>query len=121
MAAENKQEDAQGVNEVIYEVNLELDKTIVDDWLKWIKPHSKDMLKIDGFKSFQLYDAQFLSHGPSGAEINKDVVHKICAYKVESMEKLQHYFDNEAKEMRGDATKNFANKMKAWRRILTPK
>ena len=119
MAAENKQADAPAAGEVIYEVNLELDKSIVDDWLKWIVPHAQEMLKIDGFKSCTIYDAEFLSSGPSGVEINKNVIHKSCKYRVESMAKLQHYFDNEAKQMRGDAVKNFADKMKAWRRVLS--
>ena len=100
---------------VYYEVNLEIHKEIAEEYMAWLRPHSMEMLHIDGFTEVTIQDFDNVA-----APNDSNIVTKRVTYKVESMEKLQQYFDNQAKKMRGGGVSKFGNKFKAWRRVLKP-
>ena len=100
---------------VYYEVNLEISKEIAQEYLDWLIPHSIEMLEIDGF-----LDVTFNDFIKVKEDNDPNIVRKVVVYKVESMEKMQQYFDNQAKKMRGGAVSKFGGKFKATRRVLTP-
>lgn len=95
---------------IIYEVNLEIQKVILSDYLDWLKLHISDMLKFDGFQSHQLFTIE---------SEDKNFVLLSVHYHVESRKKLQDYFDHHAIAMRDEAIKKFGDRFKANRRILT--
>ena len=104
---------------VIYEVNLQIDADIVDEYVAWLVPHMQEMLTLPGFTSCQLADTVDLSQGCVGAPDPGRSVHMTATYLLESREKLQEYFDVHAKRLRGDGTSRFTGKFSATRRIHT--
>lgn len=104
------------MNEVIYEVNLEIQKEYAEDYMNWLRPHMMDMLKFEGFISGTISDFERVKeyNDPS-------IVAKVVTYRVRSREDLQKYFDYGATKMRGQATNKFKGKFKAWRRVIAPK
>lgn len=93
---------------LIYEVNVEVEKEIFQEYIKWLKEkHFGELLKVDGFQTATLYFVE-------GTESSVS-----CQYKVENREKLENYFNNEAKAMRQDGIDRFGTKFKATRRVLT--
>lgn len=101
---------------VVYEVNLEIQKEFAEKYMEWLKPHIIEMLNIDGFVSATINGFEHV-----GKDNNPNVVRKVITYKVESREKMQQYFDESARKMRGQATNKFSGKFKAWRRVIHPK
>lgn len=92
---------------VVYEVNVEVEKEILEDYIKWLKEkHFGDLLKIDGFQSATLFKVEGSDNSLS------------CQYKLENRQKLENYFNNEAKVMRQEGVDKFGTKFKASRRIL---
>lgn len=88
-----------------YEVTLEIEKSIFDEFYHWLHEHIHDMLKIEGFLSAHLYE---------------ETEHKklIVSYEVASMNDLNHYFKTEAATMRESGIRKFGNQFSATRRIL---
>lgn len=104
------------MNEVIYEVNLELNKEIADEYMAWLRPHMMDMLQFEGFISGKISSFERVK------EYNDpQIVPYVVTYRVRSREDLQKYFDYGATKMRGQATSKFKGKFKAWRRVIAPK
>ena len=104
------------MDEVIYEVNLEIQKEYVQEYMEWLRPHSMKMLELDGFISCKISNYQKVkeTNDPS-------LAYKVVTYRVRSMKDLQNYFDFGAAKMRGQATNKFKGKFKAWRRVIKPK
>ncbi|MAJ97151.1 MAG: hypothetical protein CMI56_00865 [Parcubacteria group bacterium] len=97
---------------VQYEVSLSIDIDIVDEYMAWLVPHMKEMLKIDGFLSASLCHVELL---PSGEDDNKK--HFCALYIVKNRSLLQNYFDHHAAKLRGDGVNKFKGKFSATRRI----
>ena len=89
---------------IIYEVNLTLNKDIVTDFLKWLDSHITEMLEFKGFVSASKLKISELDY--------------CVQYSVESIEDLNHYFDNYAEKMRNEGLSRFKNKFQASRRIM---
>lgn len=93
---------------IIYEVNIQVESEIYEDYLLWLKHHIDDMLQLDGFEKASIY----ASDKPNFAEI---VVH----YFLKSHQDLENYFKHHAEEMRIHAKELFGNQFLITRRILT--
>ena len=89
---------------IIYEVNLTIQKDIVIDFLKWLDSHIIEMLEFKGFVNTSTLKISELDY--------------CVQYSVETIEDLNHYFDNYAEKMRNDGLNEFGNKFKASRRIM---
>ncbi len=93
---------------IIYEVNLSIHPSIVNDYLAWLKPHAEAMLQFTGFLSYELFRVD-----------GEDDWQNYCVqYRLQSREALQSYFDTHAAVMRDDGLKRFGERFKASRRIL---
>eukprot|EP01084_Bolivina_argentea_P175452 303833_1 len=104
------------MNEVIYEVNLEIQKEYAEEYMNWLRPHIMDMLEFSGFISCTINDFERVK------EYNDpNITAKVITYRVRSRQDLQKYFDKQAAKMRGQGTNKFAGKFKAWRRVIAPK
>ena len=104
------------MTEVIYEVNLEIQREYAEEYMKWLGPHSMKMLELDGFISCTISDYTKVK------ELNDpQIVYKVVTYQVRSMADLQNYFDFGAAKMRGQATNKFKGRFKAWRRVISPR
>ena len=96
---------------VLYEVNLEVSKSISKEYEKWLHQHIADLLKLRGFISAKWFKNKFAT------DSNKMswTVH----YNIRSEMDLEHYFENEATKMRAEAIEKFGDRFVANRRILT--
>jgi quinol monooxygenase YgiN len=92
---------------VEYEVTITISSDILDEYIKWLKEHIEDMLKIDGFISSKYYRVDVLDK------------HIVCVrYLVQSKKHLQNYIDNQSKAMRSSFKEEFKDKFEISRRVL---
>ena len=95
---------------VIYEVNVSIDNKIYADYYRWLIPHVKDILKIEGFTQ---------------AEISKETIEQdqftqlTIRYELKSEADLENYLQNHASTLRADAKARFGDYFTITRRILT--
>lgn len=94
---------------MIYEVALEVDRGIHEDYLAWLLPHIKEMEQFEGFGPARLYSVE---------KEESDSLHWLVHYPVSDRKSLEHYFLHGAKAMRGDGMQRFANRFRASRRVL---
>jgi hypothetical protein len=101
---------------IIYEVALEIDREIIQDFENWLPGHVKEMLTIKGFTA-----AEIMKEIPftlPKEQVNAQVLTIIVHYKVESLDLLNEYFLLHASRMQAPALHNFNNKFRAKRRVL---
>lgn len=94
---------------VIYEVNLDIQDAIADEYLSWLKQHVNDIIAFQGFDSYTIYKVE-----DNNTKNKKFTVQ----YQVDSRESLQHYLDNHASVMRAEAVEKFGDQFSANRRIM---
>ena len=94
----------------MYEVNLEVQLDVADDFKAWLKPHVAELLALPGFLSAEMLAVE--------ADTPKGFAHITMQYRVDNREHLQDYFDVHAARLRGDGIKRFGGKMTAHRRVL---
>ncbi len=94
---------------VIYEVNIEVEPSIEQAFLQWLKKHIQDMESIDGFqKGTRVFREQTQATALS--------VH----YFLDSEAVMDTYLREHAERMRGDLPEDFKNHLQFRRRILLP-
>lgn len=95
---------------ICYEVNIKIKNEVFSDYLDWLKPHIRQMLKFDGFTTADLF--QEITETEDGSQ-------KITVnYYIENKEKLDHYLKNSASLMRNDGIEKFADLFSIERRIF---
>ena len=93
---------------VIYEVRLRVDAGIAEPFRAWLAEHIEDMLRFDGFETFQAVETE--SPDP-------DSTLHIVRYRVAGRRQLQAYLDEHAPRMRAEGVSRFGNRMSATRDI----
>ncbi len=91
---------------VIYEVNLEIESSIYDDFFLWHQGHMAELISLPGFLKAVVYK--------DAANVNQLSVH----YHLTSMDALDHYSTHHAPKLRAEAEQKYPGQFKAWRRIL---
>lgn len=92
---------------IIYEVNIEINPDIVNEFDEWLDKHIEKMLHFEGFKSANKFNS-----------IEDEQYYLTVQYKIETQEDLDRYFRNYAAKMREEGIMKFSNKFKAHRRIM---
>ncbi|ODN43321.1 DUF4286 family protein [Piscirickettsia litoralis] len=100
---------------VIYEVNLNIDIGIFDEYKSWLTLHMKEMMSFKGFLKADLCDDIENDRGLTEQAVTKNLT---ALYLIDSEKNLQHYFDHYAKSMRDDGIKQFGNQFRATRKIF---
>ena len=100
---------------VIYEVNLQIDTKISNDFGSWLHEHLKEMLEMKGFLSADWYQVE----PEPGAE--PSTVAWTVQYRVNTRAHLNEYFEKSADRMRAEGLKRFGSRFSASRRILIPR
>ncbi|MGJ3500514.1 hypothetical protein PsalN5692_00398 [Piscirickettsia salmonis] len=100
---------------VIYQVNLNIDANIFNEYKAWLIPHMQEMLSFPGFLQADLCDDI-----ETDININNEIPTQnlTALYLLDSEQSLQYYFDHCAKPMRDDGIKKFGNHFRATRNIL---
>jgi hypothetical protein len=94
---------------IIYNVTINVDKTITKEWLEWIKEHIPLVLATGKFKEAKLTKVL--------VEDDETDTYSV-QYRAHSRESLDSYYAQDAERLRGDGLKRFADKMLAFRTEL---
>ena len=94
---------------IIYEVNLAVEIAIEKEFKSWLNGHIAEMLRIDGFRSSEIFEDE---------GNDQPVCRLVVQYRVSSRANLQAYFDTDSSKMRDEGIRRFGSRFTATRRIL---
>lgn len=94
---------------IIYNVTINVDKTITKEWLVWIKEHIPQVLATGKFKEAKLTKVLVEDEESDTYSVQ---------YRAHSREALDAYYAEDAARLRGDGLTRFADKMLAFRTEL---
>ncbi|TYP99758.1 uncharacterized protein DUF4286 [Tenacibaculum adriaticum] len=94
----------------IYNVTINIDESVHDEWLVWIQEHIPEVLATGRFISAKM--TQVLVEEEMGG-----VTYSI-QYTAKTREDLDDYYKHNADKLRSDAMMKFADKMVAFRTEL---
>ena len=95
---------------VIYEVSVDLESAIADDYRRWLRQHVAQMLALPGFVSAQVFDV---------LEPASDGRVACCVhYRVRDATALADYLRDHATRMRNEGAARFGDRFRASRRVL---
>jgi quinol monooxygenase YgiN len=96
---------------VIYEVNLDVERDIEDEFARWLGKHVAEMIALPGFVDAELTREE--------READQQAAFSV-RYRLESRTALERYFAEHAERMRNDGLQRFGRQFSASRRILYP-
>lgn len=102
---------ATGGGTVIYEVNLDLDAEIRDDYVAWLLPHMREISALPGFVDARLLEVEDPAAGTGRVSLS---VH----YALSDANALATYLREHAPRLRADGEARFGGRFRASRRIL---
>lgn len=98
---------------VIYEVNLEVDPGVAEEFRDWLQGHVAEMLTLPGFEGASAYRREV------GDPDNPDEpVELVVLYRMASRAALEDYLLRHAERMRAQTQLRFQDRFRARRRIL---
>jgi hypothetical protein len=95
---------------IIYNVTVNIEERIHDEWLKWIKNHIPLVLATGKFIDARLTKVL--------VEEEMDGTTYAIQYKAKSREALDSYYQNDAAKLKQEGLLKFADKMLAFRTEL---
>lgn len=95
---------------VTYEVRLEIEPSIANEFDDWLPGHAREMLAFPGFQSAEIFRANDLTESHR--------VVRVAVYRVRSRRELDSYLRSHAKRMRHEGVRKFGKQFSATRRIL---
>ena len=93
---------------LIYEVNIQIEPSVAEEYLTWLRPHVQHMLQIDGFHSAEIFTL----------EKESDRAGFVVHYHVRDKGALENYFLRHASAMRAEGIQKFGGKFSVERRVL---
>jgi hypothetical protein len=98
---------------VVYEVNIDVDPSIAESYLQWLRPHCARMRDVlEGIEDIRICSRSRADSSPDGW------MGYTITYLIRTDEALQDYLQNRSAAMREEAAKLFGDKYYGWRRIL---
>lgn len=94
----------------IYNVTINIDDAVHDEWLTWMETHIQDVLNTGKFLSAKF--TQVLVEEEMGGKTYS------IQYTANTKEDLQDYYKKDAERLRMESVKKFGNKMLAFRTEL---
>lgn len=95
---------------IIYNVTINVDDSIHDEWLEWIKEHIPQVLSTGKFKEAKL--TKVLVEEEMGGTTYS------VQYRAHNKAALEAYYKEDANRLRQDGLRRFADKMLAFRTEL---
>ena len=96
---------------ILYEVNLEVRDEIIADYRPWLAEHVRDMLRLPGFVSAEVFECR----DPPPAEGTHAIT---VQYRLVDETALDRYLMQHALRMREDGLRHFGDGFTASRRVL---
>jgi hypothetical protein len=97
---------------IVYEVNLQVEREIAADYLRWLHAHMAQMRMLPGFVAAELYQEE----GEDGAP----QLRLSARYQLQDAAALARYLVQDAPRMRADGLARFGARFSAQRRVLRP-
>lgn len=97
--------------EVIYEVSLDVDVGILEEYRPWLRHHAQEMVALPGFLGAEIQEQQEPSPMPGRILF-------CVAYRLRDRAALDAYLQDHAARMRADGAARFGDSFRASRRIL---
>ncbi len=94
----------------IYNITLNIDKSVHNEWLNWIESHISEVLATGRFASAKL--TEVLVDGEDGSTTYS------IQYRAKTREDLDKYYQYDADKLRVEGVKKFGDKMLAFRTEL---
>jgi hypothetical protein len=94
---------------IIYNVTVNIDKSITKEWLEWIKEHIPQVLATGKFKEAKLTKVLVEDEEADTYSIQ---------YRAHSRDALDAYYAQDAERLRKEGLKRFADKVLAFRTEL---
>jgi hypothetical protein len=95
---------------IVYNVTVAVDKTIEEDWLRWMKTvHIPDVLRSGKFLDHKIY--RVLAH-------ETETTSYAVQYFIQSMDELQYYLTHHAPSLRHEVQQKFGDRQVAFRTLL---
>ncbi len=94
----------------IYNVTINIDDDVKDEWLTWMETHILDVLNTGKFVAAKL--TQVLVEEEMGGTTYS------VQYTAKTKDDLQNYYKEDARRLRGDGLRKFGDKMVAFRTEL---
>ena len=97
--------------DVIYEVNLDLDTAIREDYLAWLAPHVTEICALPGFLGAQVLEITDPAPAPGRMGL-------CVQYRLTGPEALGVYLAEHAPRLRAEGLSRFGDRFTASRRVL---
>ena len=94
----------------IYNVTINIEDEIKEEWLTWLETHILEVLNTGKFTSAKL--TQVLVEEEMGGTTYS------VQYTAKTKEAIESYYKEDAEKLRGDGLRKFGNKMVAFRTEL---
>lgn len=95
---------------IIYNITANIDQSIHDEWLKWIKEHIPQVLATGKFTEAKLTKV-LVEEEMGGTSYS-------IQFRAKSREELDSYYTHDAERLRQEGLKRFADKMLTFRTEL---
>jgi hypothetical protein len=92
---------------IIYEVNIEVEPSVVEEYRAWLDQHIEEILLIDGF-DYAIWSVDVEGEG------TRFVVH----YYLRDRASLDRYLEEHAPRLREDGVQRFGARFSARRRVM---
>ncbi len=96
---------------IVYEVNLDVESAIADEYRAWLAEHIAHMLALPGFSGAQTFEVIDPALAP-------DRIVFCVQYHLRDQAALDAYLREHATRMRADGTSRFGERFRASRRVL---
>lgn len=93
----------------IYEVTVEVEAALEQQYWLWLKRHTSDIVNEAGFESAQIFS---LDSGKPG------IVSWVTHYHAAGPAAIEHYIEHLAPKYRADGVQRFGERVRVQRRIL---
>lgn len=98
---------------IVYEVNLDVDSAIADEYRAWLAEHIAHMLDLPGFTGAHTFEVVDPAPAP-------DRIVFCVQYQLRDAAALDAYLRDHAARMRADGVARFGERQRASRRVLRP-
>ena len=95
----------------VYEVDLDLDAAIAEDYLAWLREHVAEILALPGF-----VDAQIQAVRDPAPEAGR--VRLCVSYRLDGPASLEAYLRDHAPRLRAQGMERFGGRFSASRRVM---
>lgn len=95
---------------VVYEVNVDVDTAIAQDYRAWLQAHVAQMLELPGFESAQVFEVLEPVEAGRAAWC--------VQYRLHDAAALEAYVRDHAPRMRAEGLARFGERLRAHRRVL---